>query len=55
MKIMTSTKVISGGHDGKGVFVEVEPAKGGEKKTIKGDVILVAVGRKPYTDNLGLE
>lgn len=36
------------------VIVSAENAKG-EKIEIKGDYCLVAVGRKPYTDNLGLE
>lgn len=41
---------------GKGdVTLEVEPAKGGKKEKIKADVVLVAVGRKPNTDNLGLK
>lgn len=38
-----------------GVSLSVEPAQGGKTETIKGDVVLVAIGRKPYTDNLGLE
>ena len=33
----------------------VEPAKGGDKQTIETDVMLVSIGRKPYTDNLGLK
>lgn len=28
---------------------------GGEAKSLQGDIVLVAVGRKPYTDDLGLE
>ncbi|MBH0238698.1 dihydrolipoyl dehydrogenase [Methylobrevis albus] len=38
-----------------GLGVTVEPAAGGEAETIAADVVLVAVGRKPYTDGLGLE
>jgi dihydrolipoamide dehydrogenase len=38
-----------------GVKLSVEPAKGGEKTTIGADVVLVAIGRKPYTAGLGLE
>jgi dihydrolipoamide dehydrogenase len=37
-----------------GVTVTADNDKG-EKVEIKGDICLVAVGRKPYTDNLGLE
>ena len=33
----------------------MEPAKGGEATTLDADVVLVAIGRRPYTDGLGLE
>ena len=33
----------------------VEPAAGGEKSVIEADVMLVAIGRRPYTDGLGLD
>jgi len=35
--------------------VRVEPAKGGDVEFLDVDVALVAIGRKPYTDGLGLE
>jgi dihydrolipoamide dehydrogenase len=35
--------------------VRVEPAKGGEAEVLDADVALVAIGRKPYTEGLGLE
>jgi dihydrolipoamide dehydrogenase len=35
--------------------VRVEPAKGGEVEVLDFDVALVAVGRKPFTEGLGLE
>lgn len=38
-----------------GVKLTVEPAAGGEKTVVGADVVLVAIGRKPYTDGLGLE
>jgi dihydrolipoamide dehydrogenase len=38
-----------------GVTLTVEPAKGGEAQTIEADVVLVAIGRRPNTDGLGLE
>ncbi|UIJ71882.1 dihydrolipoyl dehydrogenase [Aurantimonas sp. HBX-1] len=41
--------------DGGGASVTFEPAKGGEAETLAADVVLVATGRKPYTDGLGLE
>ncbi|MEO6903558.1 MAG: dihydrolipoyl dehydrogenase [Bacteroidia bacterium] len=39
---------------GKEVVVTAENSKG-EKVELKGDYCLVSVGRKPYTDNLGLD
>ena len=35
--------------------VRVEPAKGGEVEQLDADIALVAIGRKPYTEGLGLE
>ena len=35
--------------------LSMEPAAGGEAETLDADVVIVAVGRKPYTDGLGLE
>jgi len=35
--------------------VRVEPAKGGETEVLDADVALVAIGRKPYTEGLGLD
>lgn len=32
-----------------------EPAKGGETSSMDADIVIVAVGRRPYTDGLGLE
>ncbi|MEF2546842.1 dihydrolipoyl dehydrogenase [Aurantimonas sp. E1-2-R+4] len=39
----------------KGASVSFEPVKGGEAETLAADVVLVATGRKPYTEGLGLE
>ncbi len=35
--------------------VTIEPAAGGEARVLEGDVVLVAIGRRPYTEGLGLE
>ncbi|MEO9298113.1 dihydrolipoyl dehydrogenase [Devosia alba] len=35
--------------------VSVEPAKGGAGELLDADVVLVAIGRKPYTEGLGLD
>lgn len=39
----------------KGAKVTYEPVKGGDAETIDADVVLVATGRKPFTEGLGLE
>jgi dihydrolipoamide dehydrogenase len=38
-----------------GAKVTVEPAAGGDAKVMEADIVLVAVGRRPNTDGLGLE
>ncbi|KAI9751111.1 MAG: D-lactate ferricytochrome c oxidoreductase [Chaenotheca gracillima] len=55
MKFKLNTKVVSGDSSGEGVKLEVEAAKGGKKETLDSDVVLVAIGRRPYTAGLGLE
>ncbi len=39
----------------QGVEATVEPAKGGAAETLAADVVLVAIGRRPFTEGLGLE
>lgn len=46
------TDVKAGQND---VAVVVEPRDGGEAFTLDADYCLIAIGRRPYTDNLGLE
>lgn len=55
MAIRTKTKVTGVDASGERLAVTVEPADGGEADTIEADVVLVAIGRKPYTEGLGLE
>ncbi|KAK9448131.1 uncharacterized protein V1518DRAFT_438619 [Limtongia smithiae] len=55
LKFKTSTKVLSAEVVGEGVQVKVDAAKGGKEETLDADVVLVAVGRRPYTAGLGLE
>ena len=50
-----STKVTGIEKAASGVAVTVEPANGGDAETIEADVVLIAIGRKPYTEGLGLE
>jgi dihydrolipoamide dehydrogenase len=40
--------------DGKAVLT-LEPAAGGAVETLEADVVLVAIGRRPHTDGLGLD
>jgi dihydrolipoamide dehydrogenase len=49
-----STKVTGVEKTKTGLKVTVEPAAGGDKSTIECDVMLVSIGRIPFTGNLGL-
>ncbi len=40
---------------GAKLAASIEPAAGGAAETIEADVVLVAIGRVPYTDGLGLQ
>jgi dihydrolipoamide dehydrogenase len=53
--IKTGTKVTGAAVEGGKATLTVEPAKGGEASTIEADVVLVAIGRRPNTDHLGLD
>jgi dihydrolipoamide dehydrogenase len=55
MAFKLSTKVTAAKIGPKGVTLTVEPAAGGSAETIETDIVLVAVGRRPYTDGLGLK
>ncbi|WP_299476403.1 dihydrolipoyl dehydrogenase [uncultured Roseibium sp.] len=50
-----SSKVTGVAKKGKGLSVSVEPAKGGDAVEIEADIVLVAIGRRPYTEGLGLD
>ncbi|EJW13110.1 Dihydrolipoamide dehydrogenase of 2-oxoglutarate dehydrogenase [Rhodovulum sp. PH10] len=50
-----STKVTGIDTAGDTLKVTVEPANGGDAETIEADVVLVAIGRIPFTDGLGLD
>jgi dihydrolipoamide dehydrogenase len=54
MAFKLGSKVSAVDTSGKKLKVKVEPAKGGEAETIDADVVLVAIGRVPYTEGLGL-
>jgi dihydrolipoamide dehydrogenase len=50
-----SSKVTAVDVSGKRLKVTVEPAKGGTAELVEVDVVLVAIGRVPYTEGLGLK
>ncbi|MDP3659719.1 dihydrolipoyl dehydrogenase [Phenylobacterium sp.] len=49
------SKVTGATADKKGVSLTVEPVAGGAAETLKADYVLLAIGRRPFTDNLGLD
>jgi dihydrolipoamide dehydrogenase len=55
LKFRLKSKVTGVDASGDVLKVTVEPADGGAAETIEADVVLVAVGRVPYTEGLGLE
>src|ERR1700721_1565579 len=50
-----SAKVTGVDTSGKTLIARVEPAAGGKSETLEADVVLVAIGRVPYTEGLGLK
>ncbi|CAD6195623.1 unnamed protein product [Caenorhabditis auriculariae] len=54
-KFLLNTKVLGAKKNGSQISVEVEGAKDGKKQTLECDALLVSVGRRPYTQGLGLE
>eukprot|EP01062_Namystynia_karyoxenos_P062386 TRINITY_DN55281_c0_g1_i1.p1 TRINITY_DN55281_c0_g1~~TRINITY_DN55281_c0_g1_i1.p1 ORF type:complete len:505 (+),score=204.82 TRINITY_DN55281_c0_g1_i1:85-1515(+) len=55
LKFMTKTKVTALEQQGGRVTVKHEKASGGSPGEIVADAVLVSVGRRPYTESLGLE
>jgi len=55
MNFHLSSKVTGVEKKGKGGAVTFEPVAGGDAETLEADIVLVATGRSPYTDGLGLE
>ncbi|KAI5818773.1 hypothetical protein BZA77DRAFT_306376 [Pyronema omphalodes] len=55
LKFKLNTKVVSGDVSESSIAVNVEAAKGGKPESLDADVVLVAIGRRPYTTGLGLE
>lgn len=56
MEFKLKTKVIGGDTSSPDkITISTEPVGGGDPDTIDTDVVLVAIGRRPYTYGLGLE
>jgi dihydrolipoamide dehydrogenase len=55
MELKLSTKVTGASVKGKKATLTLEPAAGGASETIDADCVLVAIGRRPNTDGLGLD
>jgi dihydrolipoamide dehydrogenase len=55
MAFKLATKVVEGRAGNDGVVLELEPAAGGARETLMADVVLVAIGRRPFTNGLGLD
>ena len=49
------SKVVAVDSSGKKLKAKIEPAKGGAAETLEADVVLVSIGRVPYTEGLGLK
>ncbi len=55
IKFHLGHKVLSVVRNNAGAVATIEPSAGGAAVTLDADVVLVAIGRRPYTQNLGLE
>merc|ERR1719414_181204 len=54
IKFKLNTKVMGAKKEGGKITVSVEGVKDGKTEEMEADVLLVCVGRRPYTTNLGL-
>jgi dihydrolipoamide dehydrogenase len=54
-KFKLGAKVTSVDSSGETLAAKVEPAAGGAQETLQTDVVLVCIGRVPYTEGLGLK
>jgi len=53
-KFKLKSKVTAAVADATGVNVTIEPAAGGAAETLRADVVLLAIGRRPHVEGLGL-
>ncbi len=55
IQVRLKTKVVGAEKTPDGVKLLLEAAEGGKAQTLEADVVLVAIGRRPYYEGLGLE
>ncbi|MCB1562248.1 MAG: dihydrolipoyl dehydrogenase [Alphaproteobacteria bacterium] len=55
IKFKLASKVTKAVATKQNVALKIEDAQGGNSDSLVADIVLMAVGRKPYTDGLGLE
>ena len=55
MELRLGTKVTGATVKGKKATLTLEPAKGGAAETLEADCVLVAIGRRPNVEGLGIE
>jgi dihydrolipoamide dehydrogenase len=55
IKFKLGSKVTAVDSSGATLKAAIEPAKGGAAESIEADIVLVAIGRVPFTDGLGLD
>ena len=55
MEFNLSSKVTGAKKTKAGITLTFEPAEGGDAQALKCDVVLLSIGRRPYTEGLGLE
>jgi dihydrolipoamide dehydrogenase len=55
MKFQLGSKVTAARNGKDGVTLAIEPADGGDRTELQADIVLVSIGRRPYTEGLGLE
>jgi dihydrolipoamide dehydrogenase len=54
IKFRLGMKVTSARKDNDGITLNIEPAKGGNTEELNADIVLLSIGRRPYTDGVGL-
>ncbi len=55
IKFRLKTRVTGAEKTGQGVSLTLEPAEGGASETLAADIVLVAIGRRPFYQGLGLD